>query len=476
MKKTIGLVAAFALTACNFDSNEEAAPQQSNEVMIPFSMTVNDRPASCGESYSGLSLSSATLELRDLRFFVHDVRLVQDDGLEVKVNLEADYRWQTDRLALLDFTSDDSNACADRGTSGTRAFLKGQADISKPTEKLRFKVGVPPELNHLNAPSLEAPLNEPGMWWSWAGGFRFFKADFISQTRETNVERYSLHTGAVGCTAESIEGPYKCANDMIAEVEIDFNLNEDQVNIDLGRILSSFDLNTGRGCMGASNLGLGPDSTGFKPCDAVYEAFGITLNPNLSAPEQVAFRSQTYAGSLDLSIETADLSDTRNPSHWPHPDYQRPPSLDITLSSQSTSKRSHALGDPRFGENCLRCHQIQGPGPGRFVVGGTLIWDDGSEYDAGGFVEIGSGDGAWGELDPEKKLQNFAVALRLPIDGNGNFYATENEGVDYQSQSYQARVVDNNGRVLLAMAPKKVGACNSCHNGSFSITVPKSLF
>ena len=31
---------------------------------------------------------------------------------------------------------------------------------------LQFRVGVPPELNHLDAAVAPAPLNDPGLWWA----------------------------------------------------------------------------------------------------------------------------------------------------------------------------------------------------------------------------------------------------------------------------------------------------------------------
>ena len=121
----------------------------------------------------------------------------------------------------------------------------------------------------------------------------------------------------------------------------------------------------------------------------------------------------------------------------------------------------------------MRCHQNQGPGLGQFVVSGTIKADDGSPYNKGGFVEIGKGKGAWGEPDPLKKLKDFRLAYRVPVDEFGNFYVSSVEELDFSKSSYQARITDRQGKVLSAMAPQKVGACNTCHNGSFSLILPR---
>ena len=110
--------------------------------------------------------------MRDLRFYVHDVELMNSAGDSVPFQLEADNLWQSDRVALLDYTGTSSDLCADRGTEGKRNYIVGTVPADTYT-KIKFKLGVPKDLNHLNGPNQVPPLNESGMWWSWAGGYRF---------------------------------------------------------------------------------------------------------------------------------------------------------------------------------------------------------------------------------------------------------------------------------------------------------------
>src|SRR5690606_6751277 len=85
--------------------------------------------------------------------------------------------------------------------------------------------------------------------------------------------------------------------------------------------------------------------------------------------------------------------------------HARHPALDIDLVSAHGDARSHAVGD-----NCMRCHQPRGPGPGLFTAAGTLHDDDGSPH-PGGAIELRSAPDGMGEL-----------VARLEVDALGNFY------------------------------------------------------
>ena len=167
----------------------------------------------------------------------------------------------------------------------------------------------------------------------------------------------------------------------------------------------------------------------------------------------------------------ADLEDIRNPFTGPT-HYERAASLEKITASRRFSDQSSSVGCS-ICSNCMRCHQRKGQVLLQSVAG-TMYNADGTAYTGGGFIEIGQGNGKWGEPDPLKKLTDFVSMYKIPLDKNGNFYTTAVPELDYKTQAYQARVLDLEGNVISAMAPKKVGACNTCHNGSFKLSLPSN--
>ena len=86
---------------------------------IRFTATIGDAPFDCQSD-----ASIAGFLPSDLRFFVHDVRLVNDAGTEVPVTLDQDGRWQTGDVALLDF--ENGKGRCRNGSLGTHDAITGR--------------------------------------------------------------------------------------------------------------------------------------------------------------------------------------------------------------------------------------------------------------------------------------------------------------------------------------------------------------
>ncbi|MFM2151936.1 MAG: hypothetical protein RL199_371 [Pseudomonadota bacterium] len=161
--------------------------------------------------------------------------------------------------------------------------------------------------------------------------------------------------------------------------------------------------------------------------------------------------------SLALALATAACGDdtspaaTTPPAPLPgDPSFVRDASLDVTLESTAGSARSHNVG-----ESCMACHQAHGPGRGRFTVAGTLHDATGKPVSAG-TVRL-SVPGAAG---PAKKV--------LAVDALGNFYTTEDVGLDAGVLTVTVEGADGLGRTAMPW-PTLSGACNHCHTGSFGV-------
>tara|TARA_Y100001968_G_scaffold276646_1_gene271060 strand:+ start:4491 stop:5993 length:1503 start_codon:yes stop_codon:yes gene_type:complete len=460
---------------------------------IPFVANVNGVALECGQVYEGLGASASSIDVRDVRFYIHDVQLLTEEGTAVELLLDNDNDFQlqysradgsTGAVALLDFTDTSSETCAIRGTSATRGFIVGTAPEGA-YSGVRFKVGVPQEINHVDGAVSEAPLNAYGMQWTWASGYRHMKIDVKATTGDKVKEAYYFHPGSQGCESSSgdIAGPYACSMPLLSTIELDMNIDNQAVEFDLARFYASDDLNRGNGCMFVRNLSDFQDGEDVEPngCSEMFGAIGLTLPETeggaAGTTTQSAFRVVDFSGTPGEAPPYPDVStlDVNNPSGWPHPDYERPTDLDVAAVSVSGGTSSHPPGDPRYGANCMQCHQSNGPGEGQYVAAGTIYNSAGEPWVEGGTIELGTAEQAirFGPPIPlEEKLVGWELKLALPIDAHGQWYATAVPDINYQVENYYARVLDAEGELKMVMAIAPGGGCNHCHSTGFEVLMP----
>ncbi|MEE2779643.1 MAG: MbnP family copper-binding protein [Myxococcota bacterium] len=319
------------MIGCGEEKTEETTPggagptvdvSDFESYVIPFTATVNDEPIQCGQTYPDVGLSKSEIELRDFRVFIHDLELMDADGNVTPLLIEADGVHQLPYekadgsqggLVLLDFTDTSSDFCADRGTAEVHTGVVGRAPKGEYT-RLGFTIGVPTELNHVNASVSEAPLNVYGMQWTWQSGYRHAKIDFTARTPEVMGQcsddsqtpcaedgdcgeaatcdgyraqkfkpKYYFHPGSQGCESDNgeISGVFDCENPMTSRVELDFAPGSYAIQADLSRFLAQVDLYLGRGCMFASTMAdIGGDGFGVPSptgCPEMYASVGIKL-------------------------------------------------------------------------------------------------------------------------------------------------------------------------------------------------------
>ncbi|MBZ5715032.1 hypothetical protein [Nannocystis pusilla] len=137
-------------------------------------------------------------------------------------------------------------------------------------------------------------------------------------------------------------------------------------------------------------------------------------------------------------------------------EFVRDPALDVELVSARGDDISHAVGD-----NCMRCHQENGPGPGRFTVAGTLHDADGAPA-PDGLVELRTAPDGAGDL-----------VLAIEVDARGNFYSTE--PLAFPDTALFPTVYSGDGARKNHMPfPTSSGACNVCHAGGFGVRLPEA--
>lgn len=261
------------LTACSRDAGQDSVGMEGEPVRISFTASLDGAPVDCSTPAS-IGAGEDTVTVADARFFVHAVQAQNADGDWVDLMLHDDGQWQVDGVALLDF-EDGTGACADSGTADLKDTIHGVLPEGS-YSALRFKVGVPFELNHLDSATSDAPMNTPGMFWSWQGGYKHLRVDF--QVNREVPERWNVHVGSTGCVSDApTQGPAEaCAQPNVATITLeDFVPGSDSVAVDLGELAGGLDLgvntaDTPPGCMSA------PSEP--QDCAPVFEGLGLSFD------------------------------------------------------------------------------------------------------------------------------------------------------------------------------------------------------
>jgi len=242
-----------------------AAPQ---DVIVAFTAQVNGTGFACGTTYE-VGSGDTSGELTDFRLYVHDVELLSG-GDSVPVALEQDGVWQYENVALLDF-EDKTGACAN-GTAEMNVTLRGTVPGDVVYDGLRFKLGVPFELNHDDASVAPSPLNLSGLFWNWQGGYKFLRADFSA---EEAAGPFNLHLGSTGCDGDpSTGGVTACDRENVATIELaGFDVASNVVVVDYGAVMANSDLGVAD-AGGAPGCMSGPTDP---ECAPVFSNLGIDI-------------------------------------------------------------------------------------------------------------------------------------------------------------------------------------------------------
>jgi uncharacterized repeat protein (TIGR04052 family) len=265
LRARVWIIMAAALAGCTGGASA-----------LRFEAVAGDAPFSCAASLGPIGAAGTEASPRDLRFYVHAVE-AWVDGEAVPVTLE-EGPYQRDGVALVDL--EDGSGTCETNSPETHADVTFEAVPG--ADGVRFVLGVPAELNHLDSATAAPPLNVPKLWWSWAMGYKYLVADVRTETREEVL----FHVGATGC--EEAGGPttFACREDNLVTVDLPtFDVDADVVRFDLGALLQGLDLtaapegDTIPGCMSF------PDDP---ECVPVFEALGLPYG-DASGGDQAVF-------------------------------------------------------------------------------------------------------------------------------------------------------------------------------------------
>ncbi len=284
MRTTLLLAVASMVALC-----PSANAQSSQSFTIKFAAEIGGKPFACAETYAGIGTTKSTIRPADFRLYVSDIELVRADGRSVPLSLEQDGKWQFKSVALLDF--ENAAAGCSNGTPDVRDVVVGSAPQGQYTG-VKFKIGVPFELNHDDPTLAASPLNLTAMFWTWQAGYKFIKIDMatsgqpiLASTKSDHAGHgghggrgdkgghakeahkaapssagFSIHLGSTMCQSPSrTTAPSSCANGNRMEIAFkQFDPTRNVVVLDLAPVLSTtnVDMNTPEtspGCMSFPN-------------------------------------------------------------------------------------------------------------------------------------------------------------------------------------------------------------------------------
>jgi uncharacterized repeat protein (TIGR04052 family) len=267
----LALAALFLMVAA---TNLNVQAHEGIKYTIRFAAKVGEKPVYCGLTYAGLGTTKTAVQINDFRFFVSEVRLIDDKGKEIPVTLVEDKLWQNKDVALLDF-EDATAGCAESGTKETNNGVVIEANSDIKYTGLAFTLGIPFAANHQDPTAAAAPLNVAAMSWGWQYGNKFVRID-LNAIVNGKPSPWFIHLGSTGCVAAADTNPPKeeCTNPNRVAVKFDkFDLAQNVVVADLANLLAKVNLNDNTlkppGCMS------GPDDP---DCKALFQnGFALSL-------------------------------------------------------------------------------------------------------------------------------------------------------------------------------------------------------
>ena len=182
-------VAGALLTACGGggDSGTTAPPATGfagGAVNLDFAAQAGGTPVDCSTaSIPNLGTTNASARLQDLRFYVSNVRFVRADGGEQPLTLTVaasgdawNARQGSDSVTLIDLENNTGACATGSGTTATNSRVAGTVPAGSYVA-VRFTLGVPYTLNHLDPmdTATPLPLTSMALGWNWTTGRIFAK-------------------------------------------------------------------------------------------------------------------------------------------------------------------------------------------------------------------------------------------------------------------------------------------------------------
>ena len=238
-----------------------------DSVEIQFALTYDDAAFSCDHKFV---VDGLAWQLSQLQFYISEI--------EVK---DARNNWQSASIevesSVEEITAAENPTTAKTTTSSSVALMGGicgqaqtwQVNLASPIARgairgLKFTLGVPQHLNHLNPLTQPSPLNQSDMFWTWQLGYKFVRMELASPNHQ-----WIFHLGSTGCQSASPVRPPEapCLFPNRPTIVLDNFTFENTIALDLSALLKDIKLSQDNSCQSAQELAL---------CQRLFERVGIS--------------------------------------------------------------------------------------------------------------------------------------------------------------------------------------------------------
>jgi len=292
MYKNLFVITLFSIISFAFTEQIKA---QTQTISINFQAVVGDKAFDCKETYEGIGTTNSKMTVSDFKIYIQDVRLIGKDGKETLLALTNDGKFQTEQVAMLDFENGEGN-CGN-GTKELNTAIRGSVPKGK-YFGVKFKIGVPTEINHLDGTLQSSPLNITRMMWNWQIGYKFARIDTKTTGRPNG---YVLHLGSTNCETDT-NGETTCKYANRPEFSFaKFNLAKDVIKVDLKALFADANVDenkeqTAAGCM---------SFPGDDDCIGVFKSLGLKFEAegNQLTGKQTFMRAEKAATNANKNGE-----------------------------------------------------------------------------------------------------------------------------------------------------------------------------
>lgn len=295
MSKHLTLFFIFGSVACG---------PSARSFKLAFVPVAGSVAMSCVDTITGFGPDgNHAVSMSDLRLYVSNVRFYDASGKEVAATFDSDEFQVADgknTVTLIDLTSNTEGSCAENaiafgeGTARTHAALTGKTIVDAVT-RVTFDVGIPAAVmgDVIANNTLEgAPSPFGEMYWSWAGGYRYFVFNFVVKDGTGTAGEGYVHVGSRDCGsmgAKALSDRERCGfANMPAVALTGINLDKNQVAINLGALLANVDFRAPvydpvSFAEVGETVGVACHSSPAQPhCTSIFSALGVSMSDGTS--------------------------------------------------------------------------------------------------------------------------------------------------------------------------------------------------
>lgn len=221
--------------------------QNSPSTHVYFKPMFNNKILNC---YSPFMHSNQQWHYTQLQFFISGIQAKNYANVWQNLPLKTS-AFQSNNSVLLGERCQDATAQGNLQTkthkpnnANWQIFFTENTNLNNYTH-IRFTLGLPFEVNHLNPLIQDSPLNIPSMFWSWQGGHKFLRLELMSAS-----DNWLFHLGSVGCAAASpMRAPLQeCLQPNRYSYELALNKNNPMITFELAELLNNLTVSEQTSC------------------------------------------------------------------------------------------------------------------------------------------------------------------------------------------------------------------------------------